>query len=1126
MADETKAEDGVRPHLKKEWNLIEASRKVRGQPTISGKDDLLGVGISGGGVRSATFALGIFQALAGEKGNAENTLLEEIDYISTVSGGGYFGGFYGSLFHADRSLDAKGTPTPSGVEETSVQEGVESGDSTKESPLRKIERMLASDSEQIRYLRENSAYLAPAGPSDLFLGMAVLARNWVAVIVVLLGLVVVMSLGVDLLPLFLGSCFSALRDLYANLVAWGAGHGLLLSPLLLIVVAISVVWIIPAGWAYFLAGASWWLRRGDKRTVELWWGIMAVQVVLLTGISLLAFNDHTTFSWAGLLALAMVMVFRVSGDFIGARRVYAAYFSDELARVRAWELGVWTLACLVAVLFYSVALGPILLPDLSWFDPGPHVPGLPWFALGAEHQHWVRGGFFYAGLVGLVFATDLLLQGVGWLICRRVHGSNQRWSPEEGCRVDVDQYVRHCMSAWLRSGLQLAGIVLFAALIHTLGRTLYAHAVDGIETTMSLVSALGALLATAARRLVVKTGKGPDGSRPSWFLAAAMFAGGGIALTALLTTGVLLAQLIVFQGSGPIVARQSSADARDATPWMRARPQATENDDENDDEKDLLPPLNVASGLAPSVGRYPDVTARDVKSLLWDGGGTLLGLFLFLFAIGGLRRFLNNSTHLALYSARITRTFLGASNRLRVPPSAQKRDGIPPAAACNVATHLIPGDDMTLEEYFYRQVGENGQPIKGPYTRGAPLHLINVTINETVDGRSQTQQADRRGVGMAVGPCGLSVGVRHHAVFEWRGPRPKVKETDETGSEVSVYPLCAVGKEEMDAGSDESGATKSATKASTSDRPYRVFGFSSKEVSAANEAAPAKKLSRFGEEIRVREPGGFPGESLTLGRWLGISGAAFTTGLGSRTNVGLSLILALANIRLGHWWLSGVIPERRWTRVLGAIFWTQQYLLRELFARFAGTADRMWYLSDGGHFENLGGYELLRRRLKRIVIIDAEADPKRQFEGLGNLVRKARLDFGAEIEFLDESQLAKYWLGPARGIGTLASLRPSAEGKGWSKAYAALAKVTYSTPNDGMQTEKTGWLLYIKPSLKGCEPQDVLQYHSEHSDFPHEPTSDQFFDEAQWESYRRLGEHIGRSLFCGGTFPFSEHDWR
>src|SRR5690606_34680646 len=147
------------------------------------------------------------------------------------------------------------------------------------------------------------------------------------------------------------------------------------------------------------------------------------------------------------------------------------------------------------------------------------------------------------------------------------------------------------------------------------------------------------------------TGKGPDGSRPSWFLAAAMFAGGGIALTALLTTGVLLAQLIVFQGSGPIVARQSSADARDATPWVRARPQATENDDENDDEKDLLPPLNVASGLAPSVGRYPDVTARDVKSLLWDGGGTLLGLFLFLFAIGGLRRFLNNSTHLALYSA-------------------------------------------------------------------------------------------------------------------------------------------------------------------------------------------------------------------------------------------------------------------------------------------------------------------------------------------------------------------------------------------------------------------------------------------------------------------------------------------
>jgi len=54
-------------------------------------DSVVGVGVSGGGIRSATFALGFFQALARAK------LLRHVDYLSTVSGGGYFGGFLGRL---------------------------------------------------------------------------------------------------------------------------------------------------------------------------------------------------------------------------------------------------------------------------------------------------------------------------------------------------------------------------------------------------------------------------------------------------------------------------------------------------------------------------------------------------------------------------------------------------------------------------------------------------------------------------------------------------------------------------------------------------------------------------------------------------------------------------------------------------------------------------------------------------------------------------------------------------------------------------------------------------------------------------------------------------------------------
>jgi hypothetical protein len=196
-------------------------------------------------------------------------------------------------------------------------------------------------------------------------------------------------------------------------------------------------------------------------------------------------------------------------------------------------------------------------------------------------------------------------------------------------------------------------------------------------------------------------------------------------------------------------------------------------------------------------------------------------------------------------------------------------------------------------------------------------------------------------------------------------------------------------------------------------------------------------------------------------------------------------------------------------------------LLSELLARLRGTGIRLWNLTDGGHFENLGGYELIRRKLPLIVLIDAEADPDFEFPGLSELIRKARLDFGAEIHFFDEDELAALdadddGVDPPvfttlerlrRGKwssekGARAALSAEGDRREYSHAHAALASVTY---RDG----SVGRIVYVKASLTGREPADVLQYHAEHPDFPHETTSDQFFDEAQWESYRRLGECVG-----------------
>ncbi len=254
-------------------------------------------------------------------------------------------------------------------------------------------------------------------------------------------------------------------------------------------------------------------------------------------------------------------------------------------------------------------------------------------------------------------------------------------------------------------------------------------------------------------------------------------------------------------------------------------------------------------------------------------------------------------------------------------------------------------------------------------------------------------------------------------------------------------------------------------------------------------------------------------EVMTLGRWVSISGAAFSSALGARTTVPLALLATFANVRLGYWWDSGL--GRGWTGPLLPVY---RGLLSECVARLRGTGIRLWNLTDGGHFENLAGYELIRRKLPLIVLIDAEADPDFAFPGLSELIRKARLDFGAEIRFLDETEameaskldvftslerLRRGWWNAKDGVR--AAFSAPADRRQYSRAHAALATVAY---RDGSK----GYIVYVKASLTGREPADVLQYHAQHLDFPHETTADQFFDEAQWESYRRLGEFVGETV--------------
>jgi hypothetical protein len=228
-----------------------------------------------------------------------------------------------------------------------------------------------------------------------------------------------------------------------------------------------------------------------------------------------------------------------------------------------------------------------------------------------------------------------------------------------------------------------------------------------------------------------------------------------------------------------------------------------------------------------------------------------------------------------------------------------------------------------------------------------------------------------------------------------------------------------------------------------------------------------------------------PGESFAggvkLGQAVAISGAAASPNMGYNTSPLVALLLTMFNVRLG-WWFPN--PGQKKWNAKGLSF-SLYYLFQELL----GIADdRRLFLnvSDGGHFENLGVYELIRRRCKVIIACDAECDEVLQFGGLGNLIRICATDFGAVID-LD-----------------VKAIRDQKDDH--SLAHCSVGQIKYSNGS-------IGYLLYLKASVTGDEDVGTTQYRSAHPSFPHETTANQFFSEDQFESYRKLGLHIVRNSF-------------
>ncbi len=266
-------------------------------------------------------------------------------------------------------------------------------------------------------------------------------------------------------------------------------------------------------------------------------------------------------------------------------------------------------------------------------------------------------------------------------------------------------------------------------------------------------------------------------------------------------------------------------------------------------------------------------------------------------------------------------------------------------------------------------------------------------------------------------------------------------------------------------------------------RTTREYGAGKRDIVGGNISVGGlrDKLERFGDEE----------EGVKLGQAMAISGAAASPNMGYHSNPALSFLMTAFNVRLGRW---NANPRQDAWRTASPRFGLR-WLVRELL----GSTDadsRYVYLSDGGHFENLGLYELVRRRCALIVAIDASADAGAAFNDLGGAMRKCFTDFGIEIDI----QVKDIEIDPATRL---------------AKSHWAIGEIKYGLVDENCES---GLLLYVKPSLTGNEPADLLNYRNIDHNFPHQSTADQFFDETQFESYRKLGYHVGSSILgeiCG-----------
>jgi hypothetical protein len=948
---------------------------------IAQKNDQAALCLSGGGIRSASFALGVLQAFA-RKG-----LLTDFHYLSTVSGGGYIGGWLQRWIHekgwsATRVMEHLAIGCTDACEEAAA-EADEAKPKAKSGKPALAAKEPAEEAEskrepkQIRALRENSNFITPRvgiSSNDTWTAISISARN----IAVNWLLFAPLFLLVAIIP----NIFSAMLNWLA-ITAPGREGAIVYVPF-----GLSLVCAIVAAWhtcralpsyrpvnalhgEVHGAGDGWLLARVVKwlvlwamfGTMTLWVGHLAALPAAsanagLATLAITNFAGSLQFLTSGFgFALASMLVALAALTLSGAT-LPRSEEKEKNYRGAFWgDLWVWTVAFATAAL--TVPVGLALFASYA----GGASPAWKLALFATLGPLWLMGSQL---MIAFVFAAF-------------------RKSKGAPVNADADREWIARLSAVKVKQMLLWGALALTALV-------FVRLIEkGISTGQLSLSTLVALASGAT---AVFGGRAESSGNTTSGVSATIMRFLPLAAVVSIATFVFVIALLTFFGAAEQAASVRVAGLLDP----------------------VLDSLRNWLNHRFSLGLNEKWVDRAVVGHL--GLGLLLVIALLFF---NRRIPVNRFSLNGLYRNRLSRAFLGGARDSRAP---------------DPFTGFDPSDNVDLSD-LDPQVPIVRPGEAAPAARSVLYPVVNVALNVTATTKLAWQERKAEPFILTPLYCGSAMLVPEVGTIVTEPVEPPAADPDDTpGAYVCSH--CYGGSEPGD---------------------------------------------------------GVPKSGISLATAIAISGAAASPNMGYHSSPATAFLMTLFNLRLGQW-----MPNPARAKSLGdKVFRSNPTSsLRALLRELAGSTDDQGfdiYLSDGGHFENLALYEMIRRRCRYIVVSDAGADPDCDFTDLGNAVRKVKIDLGADIVFR--------------------KMRISSRGKpiGGQVAWA-YGDIDYGDGHDGR-------ILYIKPSyFEANLPVDLVSYAAASGTFPHESTGDQFFSESQFESYRKLGYTFASRI--GGDADFDD----